>query len=65
MKGIEKITYWDVELWAAKSRKGEICGIYFCGNEPVIRCNHCGNWYCEEHKFVLDNTFAHPKENMK
>ncbi|TET10082.1 hypothetical protein E3J84_04470 [Candidatus Aerophobetes bacterium] len=60
MEHIE-IDRWDVEVWAAKSRKGEVCGILGCQNKPVVKCKHCFNMYCEEHKGVL-NTPAHPKE---
>lgn len=49
---------WDVELWAARSRQGEVCGILGCPNDPAVRCEHCSNMYCEEHRFVL-STPAH------
>jgi len=45
---------WDAELWAARSRKGEVCGIYGCSSKPIVKCEHCLNMYCHEHKFVLD-----------
>jgi len=48
----------DVEAWAAKSRKGEICGILSCPNKPTIKCKHCFNMYCYEHKWVIE-TPAH------
>lgn len=51
-EGIE-IDRWDVELWSARSRCREVCGILGCPNRPVLRCAHCENWYCFEHKAVL------------
>jgi len=48
-----EIDRWDIEAWAAKSRKGEVCGIFGCLDRPVVKCAHCGNYYCEEHSFVL------------
>lgn len=56
-----EIDRWDVEAWAARSRKGEVCGIFGCPNKPTVKCKHCFNMYCEEHKFVLD-TPGHPKD---
>lgn len=49
-----EIDKWDIELWAAKSRTGDVCGIFGCHNEVITKCPHCGNWYCREHRFVLD-----------
>jgi len=50
-----KIDRWDVEIWAARSRKGEVCGILGCPNKPLVKkCPHCGNHYCQEHAFVID-----------
>lgn len=62
MKTID-IDKWDVEMWAAKSRKGEVCGIFGCPNKPTTKCEHCGNMYCEEHKWVI-KTPAHPREKL-
>lgn len=59
------IDIWDVELWAAKSRKGEVCGIFGCPNKPTIKCEHCFNMYCEEHKFVLDTPAHRENEHSK
>jgi len=42
------------EEWKERSQKGEVCGMLGCTNEPVKKCHHCGNWYCEEHKFHID-----------
>lgn len=50
---------WNVQVWAASSRKGDVCGIWMCDERPVIKCTHCGNWYCEEHRGVLQ-TPGHP-----
>lgn len=52
MEKIE-IDRWDIEDWAAHSRKGEVCGIFGCHSQPVERCEHCGNHYCEEHRWVI------------
>ena len=49
-----------IDEWAAKSRSGEVCGIFGCRNNPIVRCSHCQNMYCEEHKFVL-TTPGHPQ----
>lgn len=54
MESIEiEIDRWDVEDWAAHSRKGAVCGIFGCRGKPVERCSHCGNHYCEEHRWVI------------
>lgn len=60
MESIE-IDRWDVEDWAAHSRRGEVCGIFGCRNNPAVRCDHYGNYYCEGHSFVL-KTPGHTKE---
>jgi len=44
---------WDIEAWAARSRKGEVCGIFGCPNKPTTKCKHCFNMYCDEHKAVI------------
>ncbi len=44
---------WDIEAWAARSRKGEVCGIFGCPNMPTTKCKHCFNMYCDEHKAVI------------
>ncbi len=49
------------QKWAADSRAGEVCGIMGCLAPPVVRCAHCQNMYCEEHRFVL-TTSAHPQK---
>lgn len=52
--------YEKAQEWAEHSRKKEVCGILLCEKLPlVLKCAHCGCWYCEEHKFVL-NDMAHP-----
>ena len=51
----------DVEIWAAKSRMGEVCGILGCDKQPYSKCEHCGNHYCEEHKWVIGLP-GHPKK---
>ena len=48
------VNRWDIETWAARSRKGEVCGILGCSNKPVAKCTHCGNYYCKEHQLVLE-----------
>ena len=54
-----------IELWAARSRKCEVCGIYLCQQQPTVRCSHCENWYCEEHKFVIDTPGHRPKYSRR
>lgn len=43
----------EVEEWKKKSENGEVCGILGCESKPTVSCPHCGNWYCEDHSFVL------------
>lgn len=52
---INDIDYWDIESWAAHSRKGEVCGIFGCHQPPVKKCDHCGNYYCGKHKNVINS----------
>jgi len=47
-------------MWAAKSRRGETCGIFGCDKLPYTKCEHCGNHYCEEHKWVI-GLLVHPR----
>lgn len=54
---------WDIEIWAARSRKGEVCGIFGCPGKPVKQCRHCGNWYCNEHKEVINLPSHSSEEN--
>lgn len=49
-----KVSKVTLDEWAEKSRRGEVCGIFGCKNKPVVKCPHCGNWYCKQHAFVLD-----------
>jgi hypothetical protein len=49
-----------VGQWARKSRQGQVCGILGCRGLPIVKCDHCGNHYCQDHAFVID-TPAHPK----
>ena len=46
--------------WKELSKSGNFCGILGCLKKPEKKCNHCGNHYCNEHKWVL-STPAHPK----
>lgn len=48
----------SVDEWREKSKRGEVCGILGCKQEPVVTCLHCGNCYCNEHRAVL-STPAH------
>lgn len=54
---------WDVEAWAAQSRRKEVCGIFGCTRRLVILCPHCKNWYCLEHRFV-PSTPGHKKPDV-
>lgn len=38
--------------WKKMSECGEVCGILGCENMPIVSCHYCGNWYCDEHRFV-------------
>lgn len=51
---MEKITLMDVEMWAARSRQGEVCGIFGCQEKPVVKCDHCSNMYCNLHAGIID-----------
>lgn len=51
MGEIDKLGVQIVE-WKKRSERREICGIFGCENEPKVYCPNCGNWYCEEHKFI-------------
>lgn len=42
-----------VEEWKKRSELGDVCGIFGCEGKPSVFCSHCGNWYCDEHSFVL------------
>ena len=57
---IQNFNVWDCELWAAMSRRGEVCGVFGCQKEPTIKCEHCGNNYCRRHSWVLE-TPGHQK----
>ena len=46
----------DGHEWAVMSKRGEVCGILGCQNEPIVTCLHCGNGYCGEHSGVLSTT---------
>lgn len=49
-----------IDEWKKQSEEGKVCGILGCQGEPMVRCEHCGNWYCDDHKLVL-KTPAHPQ----
>jgi len=50
---------WDIELWSAKSRRKEVCGIFGCQLRPILECPHCGQYYCKEHAVVISIPKAH------
>lgn len=60
-RDLELDTGFTLHEWKRKSEAGEFCGILGCFNKPETRCDHCGNWYCNEHKWVLE-TPAHPSK---
>ncbi len=41
-----------LEEWREKSQKGSVCGMIGCQNKPVIKCDICGNHYCDEHSKI-------------
>jgi hypothetical protein len=51
----------EIDNWRERSKKGEVCGILDCPNEPLTKCNHCGNHYCAEHVGILKCSVAHPQ----
>jgi len=55
---LELDTGFSMATWRSKSKAGELCGILGCFNEPKVGCSHCGNHYCDEHKWVI-KTPAH------
>jgi len=57
---LDNDTGFSWKQWQFRSQHKELCGILGCFNEPIEQCNHCQNWYCEEHKWVID-TPAHSK----
>jgi hypothetical protein len=56
---MEEVNWKD---WKRMSEQGEVCGILGCNEQPTIQCQHCRNWYCETHKWVLA-TPGHPQVN--
>lgn len=38
-----------VMKWSNESKKGSLCGIYGCTEEPDKKCKFCGCAYCSEH----------------
>lgn len=47
-------TGFTLEEWIRKSKAGELCGILGCFIKPEGKCNHCGKYYCSEHKWIID-----------
>lgn len=40
--------------WRHLSKSGKVCGIVGCLAEtPYVQCDHCGNHYCNDHKWVI------------
>ena len=58
----EKVTSWDIELWSAASKRGEVRGIFYCPGFPAEECPHCGHWYCHAHKGVINTPGHQTKE---
>ena len=61
-KVLELDTGFSLAEWRRRSKVGELCGILGCFYKPETGCNHCGNHYCNEHKWVLD-TPAHQSQS--
>jgi len=43
----------EVGIRRQLSQMGLYCGILGCPDTPTTKCLHCGNWYCEDHKVVI------------
>ena len=54
-------TGFTLEEWKRKSKAGELCGILGCFSKPEVKCKHCSNYYCSEHKYVI-GTPAHKRK---
>lgn len=54
-------TGFTMQDWRALSRDKKLCGILGCLKVPTVQCAHCGNYYCNEHSYVL-NTVPHFKK---
>ncbi len=59
-KALELDSGFSLADWRHLSKSGEVCGIVGCMEAPVDQCEHCGNHYCDEHKWVI-KTLAHKK----
>lgn len=40
----------DVQAWSNESRRGLLCGIFGCRNDPVYACKICSSSYCDRCK---------------
>lgn len=48
----------DVLAWSNESKRGLLCGIFGCRNDPAFVCKICGSSYCDrckEHHFHSAN----------
>ncbi len=55
-KVIENDSGISLKDWKLKSGQGKVCGILGCLADleaGSVRCDHCGNHYCNEHKWVI------------
>ena len=50
--------------WAARSRKGIVCGMLLCCyNNPTSQCPKCSNHYCYEHLYSHVHVVADDASN--
>lgn len=40
----------DVVAWSNESKRGLLCGIFGCRNNPAFVCKYCGCSYCDRCK---------------
>ena len=53
LDSIDPKELWDnVQKWCEESKKGLVCGIYGCQEDPEIKCKICNGSYCEEHNKI-------------
>jgi len=69
----KRVFFAKLRVWRTESMRGKKCGVYLCENQPIEKCNLCGNYYCEEHAHThfhiereaqIDDTGARNEENI-
>ena len=54
-KALELDSGFSLADWRHLSKSGKVCGIVGCTEAPGAQCDHCGNHYCDDHKWVIDS----------